>query len=187
MKKKYYYTLLMALFVLALAACSTVKTNVDNGPITARTFSFLNTGPKAAPSYADKTPEVHVAIQKAILRSLMAKGVTYVGNGGDVTVGYLIIVGNHVSTSSINDYFGYTDDADALLKKAHKDQATTSDNRAYFETGTLIIDFIEPATSKLLQRRTIQAEVMRDLTTEQRAARIQSLVEKELSSVAVAR
>src|SRR3954471_20089100 len=175
-------SLLIAVLALALAGCSSVKSHVDEGAITARTFSFLNTGPKAPPIYADKTPQAHAAVQNAIINSLAAKGVTHIASGGDVTVGYLIIVGNNASTTSLNDYFGYGSDANALLEKTHSQQ-TGSDKRGYFETGTLVIDFIDPATSKLLQRRSIQAEVMRNLAMEQRAARLQVLVNQELSNV----
>jgi hypothetical protein len=179
------FALLTFVFILALTACSTVKTNVDNGPITARTFSFLNTGPKPAPNFADKTPQAHEAIQNAILHSLAAKGVKYVATGGDITVAYLIIVGDNASTTSINDYFGYTEDANAILEKTHKAQTVTSDQRGYFETGTLVIDFVNPANSTVLQRRTIQAEILRNLALEQRAARVQGLVNQELSNLAI--
>jgi len=174
------------LLALAITGCSSVKSQVDKGAINARTFSFLNTGPRPAPSYADKSPQAHAIVQQAIISSLAKKGVSQVASGGDVTVGYLVIVGNNVTTTSLDSYFGYTDDANALVEKAHKEQTRSKDSRAYFEEGTLVIDFIQPQTSKLLQRRTIQAEVMRNLSTEQRAARVQALVDKELSTVAVA-
>jgi hypothetical protein len=42
-----------------------------------------------------------------------------VGSGGDVTVGYLLIVGNNGVTTSIDKYFGYSAAAAALHEKAH--------------------------------------------------------------------
>jgi hypothetical protein len=49
---------------LALCACSSVKTRVDNGRVTARTFSFLNTG-RQLPSYAEERAEAHTMVQQA--------------------------------------------------------------------------------------------------------------------------
>src|SRR5436305_15021293 len=108
--------------VAALAGCSSVKTSVNKEPVKARTFSFLNTGVKDFPSYAENRKEAHEIVQKALISNLAAKGVNFVPTGGDVTVAYLIIVGNNASTTSMNSYFGYTDDADALVNMAHKAQ-----------------------------------------------------------------
>ena len=46
-----------------------------------------------------------------------------------------------------------------------------------------MIDFVDPQTSKLLQRRTIQAEMLRNLPMEQRTARVQGLIEKEINTI----
>ncbi len=98
----------------------------------------------------------------------------------------LIIVGNNVSTTSLNDYFGYTEDSEALMSQVHKEQTIKSDQRGYFEAGTLVIDFLDPHTSRLLQRRSMKAQVFRNLPLEKRAARLQSIVDEELSNVPIA-
>ena len=168
-----------------LAGCSTVKTNVDTGPIRARTFSFINTGSRAVPDYAEKRKQVHAAVQEAITASLAAKGVNCVKEGGDVTVAYLIIAGNNATTTSLNEYFGYTADATALVDQVHKSQAVTGDDRSYFEAGTLVIDFLEPGTSKVLKRASIQAPILRALPLEERKARLQKLVDEALSDLRI--
>jgi hypothetical protein len=170
---------------LALTSCSSVKTKVDHGPIQAKTFSFLDTGGRTAPVDAEKRQQAHVMVQEAIIKTLASKGVTYVANGGDVTVAYLLIVGNNVTTTSLNGYFGYNSDADALVDKVHKQDTIKSDDRNYFEAGTLVIDILDAKTSKILQRRTIQAEVLRDVTLEARAARVQTLVGQALADVRI--
>ena len=174
----------VVLSLLGLTACSSVKEYVDKAPVKARTFSFLNTGNKQFPSYAEERQQAHAAVQQALINNLATKGVSYTQSGGDVTVGYLIVVGNNANTTSLNSYFGYTEDTDAIVQKVHKEQ-TGSDARGYFEAGTLVIDFIEPATSKLLQRRTVQAQLLRNLPTESRIARLQSLVDQTLKDVPV--
>ncbi len=62
-------------------------------------------------------------VQEAITKFLAAKGITYAPSGGDVTVAYLIVVGNNSATPSLNSYFGYTDDSEALVEKVHAEQA----------------------------------------------------------------
>jgi hypothetical protein len=180
------YSILLAA-VLAAAGCSSVKTHVDTGPITARTFSFLNTGPKETPAFADKRAQVHTMIQEAITRNLAAKGVSSVPTGGDITVAYLVIAGNNATTTSLNDYFGYTDDATKLVDKVHTEQAIKSENRNYFEAGTLVIDIISPQTSKLLKRASVQSPILRNLAPEVRQARLQSLVDQALSDLRISK
>jgi len=166
-----------------VAACSSVKTQVDNGPVKARTFSFLNVAGRQAPASAEDGQQAHAIVQQAIISNLAAKGVSNVPSGGDVTVAYLIVVGNNTTTTSLNSYFGYTADSDAFVSKIHSEQTGTGGERGYFESGTLVIDFVNPATSKVLQRRSIQAEVLRNLTMEKRTARVQGIVDQALKDV----
>jgi len=158
-----------------------VKTQIDAAPITARTFSFINTGSGQVPSYAEKRKQAHAAVQEAIAKNLAAKGLTCVNQGGEVTVAYLVIAGNNATTTSLNEYFGYTPDATALLDQAHTQQAVKGNDRGYFEAGTLVIDFLDPATSKVLQRATVQAPILRELPLDAREARLQGLVDQALA------
>jgi hypothetical protein len=87
---------------------------VDTGPIRTRTFNFVDGGVKPAPTYSDNREAVHAMIQEAITKNL-ARAVTRVPPGGDVTMAYLDILGNDVFTTSINDYFGYSDDVVSFL------------------------------------------------------------------------
>jgi hypothetical protein len=173
--------------ILVFVGCSSVSTKIDRAPVSARTFSFLNTGSKPLPTYAEPRQEVHAAIQQALIKNLATKGVAWATNGGDVTVAYLVIVGNNVETTSLNSYFGYNSDAEALVDKVHKEQAVGGTARNYFEAGTLVIDFLDPRTSKILQRRTIQAQVLRNPTVEDRATRIQAIVDQALGDVVISR
>jgi len=179
------YALLVA-GALALAGCSSVKTHVDTGPIHARTFSYINTGSRALPTYADSRKQAYAKVQEAITKNLTSKGLIQVGQGGDVTVAYLIIVGNNATTTSLDDYFGYTADANALVDKVHKSEAVKGNDRGYFEAGTLVIDILDPKTSKLLKRSTVQAQILRELPLDQREARLQQYVDQALSDLRIA-
>lgn len=175
--------LVFAACAFAFAGCST-PTSVDSGPIEARTFSFVNRGGRPTPDYAEGRLPVHSMVQGDITKNLAAKGITKVDSGGDLTVGYLIIVGNNVSTTTIDDYFGYGDDATALHDKAQS-AYSSSKNPNYFEAGTLVIDIHDSKTFKLLKRGYATRPLLRNVSNEVRAERLQEVVDEILSDVRV--
>jgi hypothetical protein len=165
--------------ILSIAGCSSTK--IDSGPISARTFNFIKPG-KPASEIADKQQQAHELIQAAITQSLARRNVTRVDQGGDVIVAYLIITGNNVTTTSINDYFGYGRDADELLNKAHE-KYTSGKTPYYFEAGTLLIDIIDAKSLKVLKRGYTTRDLLKDATPEVRAGRVNEAVEAILADV----
>jgi hypothetical protein len=112
-------------------------------------------------------------IQAAIKKNLAAQGVKRVPTGGDVTVAYLVILGDNVSTRSINDYFGYRDDAWPLHEKAHAAYTGTGKPDS-FEAATLLIDIIDNKSSKVRARNYVTRSLLRQRalrTSERRASR----------------
>ncbi len=177
--------LLLAAGILVLAGCSSTPTHVDTGPIHAKTFSFVNRGNRPAPGYADERQAVHTMIQDAITKNLAGHGITKVDAGGDVTVGYLVIIGNNVSTTMISEYFGYGQNAVGLQEKAQK-AYTSYDSPNYFEAGTLVIDIIDTRTNELLKRGYAVRSTLKNLPEDQKAARIQEAVDEILGDLKVA-
>jgi hypothetical protein len=171
----------LAVAAVVMAGCSTA-THVGGGPIKATTFSYLKAGPLPEAAFTENRQHVHALIQEAITKDLAAKGVGLVAAGGDVTVAYLLVVGNNATTTSINDYFGYTADATALVDKAHK-AYTGGEQRAYFEAGTLLIDIVNPRTNKVLARNYVTRPILRDATDDVRKARIEEAVNEALKGV----
>ena len=169
----------LAVAVLALAGCSSTPTKVDSGTIHGRTFNFVNRGDAPAPDYADNRQAIHEMIQNAITKNLAVRGVTRVASGGDLTVAYLVIIGNHATTEAINDYFGYREGANELHQIAH-DAYTGSKSPNYFEAGTLVIDIIDNKNNKLVKRNYGTETIIRNLAPEERAERIQEVVDRIL-------
>lgn len=170
----------LALVAFLAGGCST-PTTVDKGPIHATTFSFVQAKP--AP-FADNDAAIHAVIQEAITKNLAAKGVSKLPMGGDVTVAYLLILGNPVATEYINDYFGYhREDLTGLMNKAHK-AYTENQGPDYFEAGTLVIDFIDPA-GKVLWRSYATRRLLGNPTAEQRASYVQGAVDEALANLRV--
>jgi len=170
------------LLALLAAGCSSVKTRVDNGPVQAHSFSFLDPSTRHSPDYAEDRKQAHAVIQQSIANHLQRRGLNYVASGGDVTVAYLILVANGVSTVALNSYFGYPEEADALMEHAQSN-AADNNSRAAFESGTLVVDLVDPHSSKLLQRRTIHANLLRDLPTAKRTERVQAIVDQALNDL----
>ncbi len=175
----------LAAGALAIAGCSSTPTRVDKGPIQAKTFSFVQR-PTQPPGYTDNRQAVHTMVQEAVTKRLATQGVAKVATGGDITVGYLLIVGNNATTERINDYFGYGEIAADLHDKAHA-AYTGSKNPNFFEAGTLVIDISDSKSFKLLKRGYASRPVLRDLTDDARAGRIQQVVDEILRDLQIAR
>jgi hypothetical protein len=173
---------LLAAGTVLLAGCSSTPTQVNSGPIHAETFNFV-TGKPAPPDNAEKRAQVHKLIQDAITTDLASKGVTRVESGGNVIVAYLIILGDNVATTDVNDYFGYGRDSDALLEKAHEKGAIDSKNPNPFVAGSLVIDVIDGKTYKLLYRNYVVRQVLSNLTEAARAERMQEAVDQALAEL----
>jgi hypothetical protein len=184
--KRHLFLLLLTVSagLLALSGCSSTPTKVSSGTIHARTFSYVNTGAKTMPGYADNRQFIHALIQGAITKNLAGRGLSQIPAGGDVTVAYLIITGNNASTAAINDYFGYGEDASALQDKAHK-AYTASKNPNYFEAGTLVIDLIDSRSFKLLKRGHATRPILSNLPDDARAARVQEVVDEILRDLRI--
>jgi hypothetical protein len=180
-----YLPLLLAVGALVLAGCSSTPAKVDSGTIHGRTFSFVNRAARPAPGYADDRQAIHDMIHQSITKTLAARGLTPVPAGGDLTVGYLVIVGNNASTEMINDYFGYGADAAGLHDKA-QEAYTGSKNPNYFEAGTLLIDIVDSQNFKLLKRGYATRPTLRGQSADARAAQVQDAVDEILRDVRVA-
>jgi hypothetical protein len=183
---KYASCLVLGLVTFFFAGCSSTPSKVDHGPIKAASFSFISIGNRPQHGYADQHADAHKLIQDAITANLTALGVARVPSGGDLTVAYLIIVGNNATTTSINDYFGYGRDVGALDEIAHE-KYTQNANPDYFEAGTIIIDILDSRTNKLLKRNYATRPLLANPTAEARAVQIQSAVNEALEGLSIIR
>jgi hypothetical protein len=182
---KYSFFVTLNLAALLVAGCSSTPTKVDTGRIHAATFNFVQ-GRPVTPDYAEKRAQIHTLIQNAITTNLAGKELTRVANNPDVFLAYLVILGNNVATTAVNDYFGYGRDSDALLDKAHEKGAIESKNPNQFVAGTLVIDVIDAKTYKLLYRNYAVRQVLRNVPDDVRAERIQEAVDAALKNVQIA-
>src|SRR5580693_8328354 len=173
MKNLWFLPLLLT--GLLIAGCSSTPTRVDKGALKVHTFNFINGGIALAPPATNRRDAVHQMIQKAIINNLAAKGLDRVDGTGEVTVAYMVIIGNNVSTEAITTYFGFGRNADVLHSKA-EDAYSNSKNPNHFEAGTLVIDVIDAKTYELLYRNYVVRPILGNETATVRGERIQEAV-----------
>ena len=168
------------------ASVNSVKMQVDTGPITAHTFSFVARNPRSGVDLPVNEEKVHAMFQEAITGNLAAKGVNRVDAAGDIVVAYLIIVGDGTITTYLDRYFGFDSDAPELMDQVH-DRSVKQRGRNVMVAGTLVIDILDAKASKLLKRRTVQSEILRDVSMETRVVRLQAVVDEALSDLKIVR
>lgn len=167
-------SVLLAACAALLAGCSSVPTRVDRGPVRAATYSLMASKAPSSVVVNERREEVHRVIQGAIAAQLAQKGLRPVPRGGDVEVGYMVVVADNATTATYDEYFGYGRDAGALADKAHK-EVSKSSSRNRFEVGAIVIDVVNPRDSKLMFRSLAHMDVG-DINPGNRAERINSLV-----------
>lgn len=169
---------------LLFAGCSSTPTRVDKGLLKVHTYNFINGGIALTPPATDRRDAIHQIIQKAIVNNLATKGLERADGTGDVTVAYMIIVGNNVSTEAVTTYFGMGRDADALHNKA-EDAYSSSKNPNQFEAGTLVIDVLDAKSYELLYRNYVVRPILGNATAAVRGERIQEAVNAALANLRI--
>ena len=174
--------------MLAFAGCSsTPSLKVDKGPIAAGTFNFVNNKSTAMAAREEKRQAVHAMIQEAITENLTARGFQKVNGQAEVAVAYLIVVGNGAATVTLDDYFGLGRDGEEIGAKAHDAQSKVITGVNYSEAGLLVIDLLDPYTSKLLKRSSVVRPVLRNAPAEIRKEHILQAVTEALQDLRVSK
>jgi hypothetical protein len=174
-------SVLVGACAVLVAGCSSVPTQVNRGAVSATTYSLMTSKAPATVVTNERREATHKLIQDAIAKELGQKGLKQVARGGQVQVGYMVIVADNASTATYDEYFGYGRDASALSEKAQK-AVNKSNSRELFEIGAIVIDVVDPSDSKLLFRSVAHMDV-RDVTPANRQDRINTLVASSLSGL----
>jgi hypothetical protein len=175
-----------------LLGCSSIPTQVNEGTLRAKTFSFMKfKGKGDAPSYSENLVKAHKAIQAAITEQMESRGVERVEDGGDLTVGYMFIVASNLMTVAVDDYYGYGEDRDALLKKAskrakeHREEDAVSRVREIYRAGALFVDVLDSKTHELMYRNYASRELLTDASSNVQEERVRKVVEEALADLRV--
>ena len=174
---------LAALLFTALCSCSTLRVNTDYDPefdfSGFRSWSWL-TGPQAG-TVDPRLPSglVEERIRAALEKHLAARGFERSSSGTpDFRVGYHATVEDKVDVRTVNRAYGYGPGWGAGRGRLTSDVYV----REYAE-GTLILDFVDSRSNRLVWRGSAQAEVYSYSTPEQREARIDDAVGQILETL----
>jgi uncharacterized protein YceK len=143
--------LLALLLLAAISGCSSIPTpkGSSKGYSTVRFIA-----PKKAID-VDETERVLTAnrmVHESITAQMENHQLKVVEQGdADLVVAYLIVIQDNFSTTSINQYFGYRDDASDIVDKAHS-KGLSGRQLERFKRGALVIDLIDAKTLKLVYR-----------------------------------
>ena len=161
--------------------CSSVEMpkGTSKGYTSAR---FVTEGSKPLPKFAQIKADVNGMIQSSIRALFQERGMEFrpAGSESDVAVTYLLIMQNNIGTTAIEDYFGYGREVESITTAAHEQWVVKSKRRDSFEAGTIVIDVLDAATSKLVYRGYAHGDIRRDISDEERAIRIADAVGEAL-------
>lgn len=160
---------------LALAACSSVQVNSDWDPeanfASLRTWKWQKATPAATGNARLDDPLVHKRIQAAIRAALTGRGYRELSEGApDFEVAYHVAINQQIDAHTIYSGYGYGPYAGGGMGGAR----TVVDT---YDVGTLIIDFIGPATNAVIWRGTGQSRLQELKTPEEREKRVQEAVD----------
>jgi hypothetical protein len=139
---------------------------------------------KSVTARADTRKAVHASIQDSITQGLADRGVTRASTDPDLLVGYLIILGNGVTTLTIDDYFGSGRSSYGEREKAHR-AYTKASNPNGFEAGTLVVDILDARTFKLLHRRHVTRPLLQEPAESVRQERLREAVNETLQDLRI--
>ncbi|MCL1141551.1 DUF4136 domain-containing protein [Shewanella gaetbuli] len=159
--------IILAVAVLALSACSTLKTNSDFDPEVSfdqyKTFAWVE--PKANDEGYHLDGLLDQRVRDAVSSEMAAKGLTKASiEEADLLVNYLTKVDKKINVDTFNSNFGYNPYYGPRWGWGGSMQTQTTVRE--YEVGTLIIDLVDNKTDKLVWRGTV-ADTIRDRNTPQ--------------------
>ena len=137
--------------------------------------------PKSVPTFANPDDRANHAIQSALASTFRSKGFAVDPANADLSVAYLIVLQDNVSTRLIDDYFGFGRSSMQIAEIAH-DRGVIRNNRAdYYQAGTVVIDIIDNKTGKLVYRDYATRDVTSNMSDAQLQAHANSAVQQALA------
>lgn len=172
--------ILVGLAVLALSACSSMKSAWDYDPSTSftqyKTFAWVTKKTNDAGYHLDGLMDQRV--REAVNTQLVAKGMTLVdAKDADVLVNYLTKVDKKINVDTFNTNYGYNPYYGPGWGFGGNMQTQTTVRE--YEVGTLIIDIVDNKTDKLVWRGSV-ADTIRDKNTPEERVEV---VNNAISSV----
>ncbi|QSQ25372.1 DUF4136 domain-containing protein [Pyxidicoccus parkwayensis] len=170
---------------LMLAACSGIEVNTQYDPQAVpqidsfKTYAWL-------PQPEGKDPRlyndiINSYVREAVDADLAKRGFKQVDPGAnpDFKIGWQGAIDNKVDIQTVNSYYGYY--WDPMWSPYYAGAGAPYTYAREYEQGTLILDFVDAKSNKLVWRGTAQAEVNENPSASRTRGRINEAVEEMLA------
>ncbi|ADO69677.1 conserved uncharacterized protein [Stigmatella aurantiaca DW4/3-1] len=168
----------VSLLVLALAACAGIETRTDYDPGSVdkltgyRTYAWLPS-PHTQNSQV-YNPIVESRVRKAVEQELQSRGYQEVSQNPDFKIGWHGAVDQKLDVQTVDQYYGYA--WDPWYSPFYLGPSVPETRVREYQEGTLILDFIDAASNKLVWRGTAQAELRESASASKRQERLNEAV-----------
>ncbi|MGL5046842.1 MAG: DUF4136 domain-containing protein [Shewanella sp.] len=157
----------VALAMLALSACSSMKSGWDYDPSANftqyKTYAWVDQKTDSAGYHLDGLMDQRV--RGAVNNELASKGMTLVAaKDADVLVNYLTKVDKKINVDTFNSHFGYNPYYGPGWGGNMQTQTTVRE----YEVGTLVIDLVDNKATKLIWRGSVADTIRDKITPEER-------------------
>lgn len=168
--------LIIALAMLSVSACSTLRTSTDFDPAVNfdnyKTYAWVKATDKEAKSAYHLDGLMDQRVREAVDNQLVSKGISKVeSDKADILVNYLTKVDKKINVDTFNTHYGYNPYYGPRWGAWGGTMGTTQTTVREYEVGTLIIDLIDNKTSKLIWRGSV-ADTIRDKNTPQERVQV---------------
>lgn len=172
----------LAVATLLLNACSN-KLDMPKG--TSKGYSaarLVARDSKSEPITDAKEKKVHSLVQRSLKAQFEGRGMTFNKPGADLIVAYLVLYQDNIMTTSLNEYYGaYREESDLIPQLAHEKGVIDQDSPDYFERAGLVVDVFDARTNKLIYRNYTVANLIKNVSEQTRAKRVNDAVNKALA------
>ncbi len=142
--------------LIFVASCSSINMPTGKQKKSDSTVRFMRLTPDADSSIADRSDVVNARLQSAVLSECKAHGLVQDVETADLIIGYMLIKQDGVTTTMIDEYFGYNRDQKKISEKIHKKhvikRADSGDHPEALARGAVVVDVLRGADNKLVYR-----------------------------------
>ncbi|SEL90455.1 protein of unknown function [Stigmatella aurantiaca] len=169
---------LVPLLVLVLSACAGIETRSDYDPGSVERLNGYRTyawepvpQTQSSPIY---NPIVEARVRAAVDKQLQAQGYQEVSQNPDFRIGWHGAIDQKLDVQTVDHYYGYA--WDPWYSPFYLTPSVPETRIREYQEGTLILDFIDAASKKLVWRGTAQAELKQSASVHKRQERLEEAV-----------
>jgi hypothetical protein len=167
------------LLVLLLSACAGIETRSDYDPgAVERLNGYRTYAWEPAPQRENSriyNPITEARVRSAVEKQLQARGYQEVSQKPDFRIGWHGAIDQKLDVQTVDQYYGYA--WDPWYSPFYLGPPVPETRIREYQEGTLILDFIDTASNKLVWRGVAQAELKESASAHKRQERLEEAVQ----------